>query len=398
MSQSPTVSEILNHVCYRRIDVEHVLDRNCPSWIRFDPELGYVPNDIVMRDGMDFTNTTYTHGTWGERLTVNYADRPCRMNTYGDSFTQSQQVSDDETWQERLAAHYGEPVRNFGSGGYSVVSAVRRAMRMEQQDCGAQNVLLNVFVDDHVRNLDAARWIRTAWAERDWPADRAYPLHGLPWTHIRYDLDQRKMVMREAFCRGPEDLLALTDKKVFHDRFHRDQIVRLFTLMLGGEAEMTDLEALAEEFGVKVDLRNPATRAADARTLQLAYGFRTTEYLLDEFRAWLTARGKRLLVLTSYCVGTLSAGLEGRERLDQPFIDFLQRGGYDTIDILPRHCEDFADFSCGVPGYIGRYYIKAAGAAVFGHYNPMGNMFYAMAIKDDLVKWLEPNPPAYHHG
>ena len=59
----------------------------------------------------------------------NGGDRPCRMNTYGDSFTQCHQVSDGETWQEYLAAHLGEPVRNFGVGGYGVYQAYRRMLR-----------------------------------------------------------------------------------------------------------------------------------------------------------------------------------------------------------------------------------------------------------------------------
>ena len=34
-----------------------------------------------------------------------------------------------------------------------------------------------------------------------------------------------------------------------------------------------------------------------------------------------------------------------------------------------------------------------------GHYNPRGNHFFAFAIKDDLVAWLDPRPPAYdRHG
>jgi hypothetical protein len=46
--------------------------------------------------------------------------RACRVHTYGDSFTHCDQVSDGETWQEFLAAHLQEPVKNFGVGGYSV--------------------------------------------------------------------------------------------------------------------------------------------------------------------------------------------------------------------------------------------------------------------------------------
>jgi len=34
----------------------------------------------------------------------------------GDSFTHCDQVSDGETWQEFLASHIREPVKNFGVG------------------------------------------------------------------------------------------------------------------------------------------------------------------------------------------------------------------------------------------------------------------------------------------
>ena len=33
------------------------------------------------------SNSFYSYGEYGERALVNYADRPCRINTYGDSFT-----------------------------------------------------------------------------------------------------------------------------------------------------------------------------------------------------------------------------------------------------------------------------------------------------------------------
>ena len=58
---------------------------------------------------------------------INYrGSSRCRINTYGDSFTQGSQVSDGETWQEILAAHMGEPVRNWGIGGHGVYQAYRR--------------------------------------------------------------------------------------------------------------------------------------------------------------------------------------------------------------------------------------------------------------------------------
>ena len=91
------------------------------------PQLGYVPNDSRVPDGIDGATITYRYGAWGERRMINYSDEECRIATYGDSFIQCHQVSDGETWQETLAAHIGEPVRNFGVGGYGVYQAYLRS-------------------------------------------------------------------------------------------------------------------------------------------------------------------------------------------------------------------------------------------------------------------------------
>jgi hypothetical protein len=85
-----------------------------PSWAQFDPELGYVLSNYLPQDGMDKSATISTVQANGARTSFMYAGKKCRINTYGDSFTQCHQVSDGETWQEYLAGHLGEPVRNFG--------------------------------------------------------------------------------------------------------------------------------------------------------------------------------------------------------------------------------------------------------------------------------------------
>ena len=56
---------------------------------------------------------------------------------------------------------------------------------------------------------------------------------------------------------------------------------------------------------------------------------------------------------------------------------------------------DHATSRLAVADYVRRFYIKATGTAVFGHYNPVGNHWFAYAIKDELVDWLDPKPPAY---
>jgi hypothetical protein len=266
---------------------------------------------------------------------------------------------------------------------------------MEEQGCAAEHVILNIFDDDHIRSLDAARWVRTAWHDKDRPADRAYPLHGLPWVHLRYDLAKGGFVHHDGLCRSEAELLALTDKERFYETFKDDAITRLFVLTLGGEAEYADLETLAEALGVKVDLRNDATRQTEARKLHLHYGWKSTEHLLAEMTAWAKEKGKKLLILLSYSMGSVGTRISGGPRFDEPFVEFLKGTGIPFVDTLESHCQDYMQFKVTPEEYLARYYILAAGAAVFGHYSPPGNMFFAYAVKNDIVNWLDPKPPAY---
>jgi hypothetical protein len=392
---SDLIRQILKTTTYRKLDVEAVLDPKIVSWCTFDPEIGYFPRNVVLKDGMDFCFTTYTYEPTGQRKMINYSDQPCRINTYGDSFTQSQQVSDDESWQERLAAHIGEPIRNFGIGGHSVFTAYKRAMKMEVGECSGENVLLTIYDDDQVRNLDASRWIRTQWNDRERPRDRAWPLHGLPWSHLRYDLSKGGFAEFPGICRDGDDLRNLCDPDNFYKTFHEDQIVRLFALEKGGEARFDDLEAVAEALKIKVNLRNTLKRADEAAKLRVMYGLKSTEYILDKLITWAEKNKKKLIVPLTYSEGQIINFLKGGERFDTTFIDYLNRKKITWFDTLQKHKEDFADFGITPEKYIDRYFIKPTAAAVFGHYNPQGNAFFAYAIKNDLVEWLNPKPPAY---
>lgn len=393
---SDLIRQILKTTTYRPLDVEAVLDTSKVSWCTFDPRVGYYPRTIVLKDGIDFCHTTYTYGPEGHRKVINHADRPCRINTYGDSFTMSQQVSDDESWQERLAAHIGEPIRNYGCGGHSVFTAYKRAMLAEAGPQAAEYLILTIYDDDHVRNLDASRWIRTQWNEKDRPLDRAWPLHGLPWPHLRWDLTKGTFVERPAIAQSPADLRRLTDPDHFYNTFHDDQIVRLFALEKGGEARFDDLEKTAEALNIKVDLRTASTRAAEAFKLRRAYGFKSTEYLLDHHLIpWCQKNNRKLLIPLAYSEGQIINFLKGGERFDTVFVDYLKQRNIRWIDGLQLHKDDYADFGCTPEKYLGRIFIKPAAAAVFGHYNAQGNAFFAYAMKNDVINWLNPKPPAY---
>src|SRR5688572_23993677 len=125
-----TLRSLLESVALPREALEKFLDPNFVSWAKHDPELGYRLSNVVVKDGVDGARSIYTYEPNGARRVGHYRERPCRINTFGDSMTQCHQVSDGETWQEVLAAHFGEPIRNFGVGGYGIYQAYRRMMRI----------------------------------------------------------------------------------------------------------------------------------------------------------------------------------------------------------------------------------------------------------------------------
>src|ERR1700722_7373365 len=137
-----------------------------PHRATFDPELGYVLHNCVVPWGIGDSRTVETFRPDGARSRFLYADRKPRINTFGNSFTEGNQVSDGETWQEYLAGHLGEPIANFGVGGYGVYQAYRRMLRVEREADGAENVIFYVWGDDPTRSIMRCRWAQI------------YPWHG----------------------------------------------------------------------------------------------------------------------------------------------------------------------------------------------------------------------------
>ena len=134
--------EYLSKIVYTRRDVDDWFAGKAFPFGKYDGELGWLLRDARFPDGVDGSTSTYRYGRYDERQTVNSADLPCRINTYGNSFTQGHQVSDGETWQEVLAAHLGEPIRNFGVGAWSVYQAYLRMLR-EEARAPAETLILN---------------------------------------------------------------------------------------------------------------------------------------------------------------------------------------------------------------------------------------------------------------
>jgi len=385
------LKEYLDAITHTREEVDKFLDAGCPNWALFDPELGYVLRDSVLRDGVDKSYTLASYTAGGERLVINRKAMPCRINTYGNSMTQCHQVSDGETWQEYLAAHLGEPLRNFGVGGYGVYQAYLRMLRVESSDLSAAYIILNIFEHDHFRNYDAWRWLLLENFSKGVRCMRGktHFFASNPWAHIRMDLQSGQFQERDNPYPTPESLYQLCDKEYVYQTF-KDDIALQFYL---GEAHATacdndQLERVASAMDMRLDFSDPETFTEAVKALRLEYSLRSTVYVIDKIVDYVEQAGKKLMVLLSYCDGVVEA-CAGKQRFDTKFLEFLERRKIRFVDSLEKHRDDFSCFRISPEQYRDRYFI--------GHYKPQGNHFFAFAVKDAIVDWLDPKPIAYRH-
>ncbi|MBN2216204.1 MAG: SGNH/GDSL hydrolase family protein, partial [Pirellulales bacterium] len=217
-TRTVTAREFLKGRLYTREEVDSWLAGKAFPFYKYHSEFGWLLPNARFRDGVDRSLSVYTYvQPDGERVMSNYADQPCRVNTYGDSYTQCHQVSDHETWQEQLAAHLQEPVRNFGIGGWSVYQAYLRMLK-EEERTPAKYIIFNIFDDDHRRNLDAWRRIRTGIYQQ---------FIEPPLPHVRVNVAQDRFEERPNPCPTPASLYDLCDLDKTCEMFKDDFMLRI---------------------------------------------------------------------------------------------------------------------------------------------------------------------------
>ena len=377
--------EFLRTAAVPRETIDRFLDEGTPTWARYDPEVGYTLGRYLPRDGVDGSWTISTAQDNGQRTARAYAERPCRLNTYGNSFTQCHQVSDGETWQEYLAAHLGEPVRNFGMGGFGTYQAYRRMRRTEDGELGARYVLLYIWGDDHCRSVMRSRHAAT---HRVWDDQNGFMFHGNFWANVEMDLDTGQFVERDSLLPTPESLYRMCDADYMIEALRDDLMVMLYGMeRFDIEGDLDRLSRLADHLGVPaIDTDDADTRVASIGRLKLAYGFAASRYIVTEVERFLRERDKELLVCL-LCPTATDQVLRGHERYDQGFADHLHAAGYRVFDMNEEHRADYAAFNLSVDDYRKRYWI--------GHYSPAGNHFFAYSLKNTVVDMLDPKPLTY---
>ena len=381
----------------QRATLDRFLDSKAQVWAKFDPELGYLLRNAFVRDGVDGCHTLARYQESGQRQQVNFPDQPCRINSYGDSFTQGHQVSDGETWQEILSAHFCEPIRNFGVGGFGVYQAYRRLLRNEATDASAKYILFNIWGDDHLRSVYAWRWL--AFPDNVLESMSGTMFHANPWVHARLD-DRGELVERDSLCPTEASLYQLCDLDFLVRTFQEDEIAHLlFAQRTGACLSLEVLERVAARCQRAVPyLSTLAAIKAGATQLLHAYAIRVGIAVMDRLHEYCKQNDKELMVLLSYPVGAVWHACN-RSSSDDPdntdwhpqyFKDHLTAKGIQLVDSLPAHVAEFDTFKLTAKEYVDRYYV--------GHYTPRGNHFFAYAVKDAIRDWLTPAPPSYQNN
>lgn len=357
------------------------------GWAQFQPELGYILGNSMLHDGRDRCFTISTVQKNGARTQVNYKDKPCRINVYGNSFAQCHQVSDGETWEEVLAAHFGEPIRNFGVGGYGTYQSYRRLLKEEKTKHNAKNIIFYIWGDDHQRSLLQSRYFAIkAWNDKMEPG---LSFHGNFWPYMDFDLQTGQFTEHENKLNKPALMYNMMDAGWLYSNL-KDNLALQSLLYIQGYTSDVDVEKmklLAKWFNMDFNPADKENLAANLENLLNRFGYAANIHILEKLRAYCKKEDKNLLIVIFDPYKVTNAIILNQPRPDQVMVDYLQKENFNYFDMNLVHAEDFKKGNLSLSDYYSKYFV--------GHYDPAGNMFFAHSIKNTLVDWLQPKPVTY---
>ncbi|MFI6817476.1 hypothetical protein ACIBG7_34115 [Nonomuraea sp. NPDC050328] len=389
---APTYADYLSGCAITSEDLSRSLEGRS-RWA-LDPHLGFVERDYVIPGGgAEFPGVWLPGGIDGSAVFVQvrddgarrsfvHADGVARISTYGDSFTHGDQVNDGECWQEYLAGHLREPIRNFGVGGGSVYQTYRR-MVLEESKNPSELVIFYIWGDDSTRSL----------LGRSMPLIRHLPqakgVLTLSAPSIAIDLDSGAMIERDNPFPTVESLERLTDAQWIHDAYRDELALQLFLHHRGRVSDVDEAKVarLAELLGFP-----PSVSLPETGDLLDRYAQRASVHILEKVTAWAARHGRKVLVALSDPVRSVRQVHRQERRHDQDVVDHLRREDLAYFDMNEVHLRGHRKYRLGFDEYLSQFFVDGA-----GHYNPLGNHLFAYAIKDRVVSLLDPKPAPYLH-
>ncbi len=353
-------------------------DKQPDEIFQYNRELGWVHHDAIGSTGVDGSKVFYNYEADGARKAINFPGQSSRIRTYGNSFTHCSQANNNETWEEYLAAHIQEPVRNYGVGGYSVYQAYRRMVKVEKQISGGY-IILNIWDDDHYRNLDAWRSIRFGYGSRC----------GFTLPHLGVDVAKGICQQMENVSKTPDDLYKLCDEDTLWQTFKDDPVLKMVMASREGGKNISDKLAnpVAVTFGIPQEKIADTEAARKIKAIHTEAALFATRHVVTWSEEFAQDAGKKLMIMLSFGSGNVAKFLSGEPRFDQSFVEWLKDKPYPVIDMRDAFAADYRKSKIDVDEYLAPFYN--------GHHTPRGNFFTAWTLKDSVVQWLDPKPLSY---
>jgi hypothetical protein len=260
-------------------------------------------------------------------------------------------------------------------------------MKREEMRTPAKYIVLNIYSDDHRRNL-------YGWASIGMPD----PLHLRKLQRrptapfVKVNPATGEFLERENPCPRPESLYNLADLNWAYENFKDDFILKIVLareMAKQGTPEKSyaEIAKLAQEHGIATQINSVEILNQTLDRLVMRSALFASMRIVEKVEEYARTHGKKVLYLLSHTQADTAKALREGRRFDQEFVDFLQGKKLPYVDLLEAHKADFAQFKTGIDEYLKRYYI--------GHYKPLGNLFTAFALKNQLVGMLEPKPASY---
>ncbi len=378
------VRDFLNKLLYTPEEVNDYFEDKAFPFSKHSQEFGWLLRDAYFRDGVNNSISVYNYAKPdGERIMSNYAARPCRINTYGNSFTQCHQVSDHETWQEVLAGNLQEPVKNFGIGGWSVYQAYLRMLK-EEERTPSDYIIFNIFSDDHYRNLDAWRNIRM---------HKHVQFIEPPLPHMKVDLKKRSFTEHPNPTPTRKDFYKLCNIDETFNLFKDDFVTKILIAHnksneRNENLDYKEIQALTKTHGIETSLDTNPTMSEVVSAYHLECALFSTEKIIERIEQFASQKSKKVLYILSYPADYIAKAYEENSRWDQSIIDYFKSENLPLVDLGQRHLNEFRQFNISLKEYLEKYFI--------GHYNPLGNMFCAQAVNTMLVEMMDPKPVPYN--
>ncbi len=212
--------------------------------------------------------------------------------------------------------------------------------------------------------------------------------HGNFWCNIEMNMKTGTLEEHESLIRTPERLYQMTDPDWMHKNLIDDLALQMYLYEKGSITDI-DKKQMQQLAGYLDTVFNPDAEdmRQEIRQLLSKYAYSATKFILKKSKEFARDNDKKLMIILFDPYGATRQLLNDEPRVDQEIVDFLEENHFNYFDMNQVHAEDYKIFKLSQEEYYQRYFI--------GHYNPMGNHFFAFSIKPRIVEWLDPPPFTY---